>query len=366
MADAAQPIIIKKVKGGGHGHHGGAWKVAYADFVTAMMAFFLLLWLLNATTEEQKRGIADYFAPASVSHSQSGSGGVLGGTVISLNGVLTANGGPTDGASTPEMPEKPAEEAGADPDAEPVASDPTEMTEKQLAEEMAKREQEQFEQAEKALHQAIESIPELAQLKDSVLIDQTQEGLRIQLADQEGTSMFPLGGTEPNENMQRLIGLVTTVVAKLPIRISVSGHTDNLAYRAANGYTNWELSADRANAARRLLINKGLAPGRVALVQGRAETEPLLPEEPGSPRNRRISIVLLRDADGKVPSSVFESGAAPSDGRAGGAPQRDAAPAAPRPPAPSHSDATPAPATAVPPSPARSDAAPAVQPPPAG
>ncbi|MEK9660236.1 MAG: flagellar motor protein MotB [Alphaproteobacteria bacterium] len=152
MADAAsqqQPIIVKKVKGGGHGHHGGAWKVAYADFVTAMMAFFLLLWLLNATTEEQKRGIADYFSPASVSQSQSGSGGVLGGTVISLDGVLTANGGPTDGASTPEPPENPAELAEGDPDAEPggeiVEADPAELTEEQLTEELAKREQEQFE-----------------------------------------------------------------------------------------------------------------------------------------------------------------------------------------------------------------------------
>jgi chemotaxis protein MotB len=317
MADAVQPIIVKRIKKGGHGHHGGAWKVAYADFVTAMMAFFLLLWLLNATTEEQKRGIADYFTPASVSQSQSGSGGVLGGTVISLDGVLTANGGPTDGASTPEAPDNPAEEAGADPDAEPVAADPTEMTEQQLAEEMAKREQEQFEKAAETLKQAIESIPELAQLKDSLLIDQTPEGLRIQLADQEGTSMFPLGSSAPNENMQRLIGLVAAVVQKLPNQISVSGHTDDLPYRTANGYTNWELSADRANAARRLLIGTGFPSERVSLVQGRAATEPLLPEDTGSPRNRRISIVLLREADkAPPPSSIFNTGSTPAKGAA--------------------------------------------------
>lgn len=305
MADAVQPIIIKKVKGGGHAHHGGAWKVAYADFVTAMMAFFLLLWLLNATTEEQKRGIADYFTPASVSSSQSGSGGVLGGTVISLDGVLTANGGPSEGATTPETPENPAELAEGDPDSD-VEGDPTEMTEQQLAEEMAEREQEQFEAAAESLRQAIDAIPELAQLKDSLLIDQTPEGLRIQLADQEGTSMFPLGSSAPNENMQRLIGLVTAVVERLPNQISVSGHTDDLPYRTANGYTNWELSADRANAARRLLVETGLKTDRVALVQGRAATEPLLPENAASPRNRRISIVLLREADAGLPdTSVF-------------------------------------------------------------
>ncbi len=301
MADTAQTIIIKKVKGGGHGHHGGAWKVAYADFVTAMMAFFLLLWLLNATTDEQKSGIADYFAPAAVSASQSGSGGVLGGTVISMSGVLSANGGPSEGASTPEQPVDPAGEDG-DPE---VKADPTEMTEEQLAAETAKREQEQFEQAAESLRQAIDSIPELAQLKNSLLIDQTPEGLRIQLADQEGTSMFPLGSSQPNDNMQRLIGLVTSVVEKLPNKISVSGHTDDLPYKSANGYSNWELSADRANAARRLLLDTGLEPGRVALVQGRAATDPLLPDDPNSARNRRISIVLLRGSDTPMPTDIL-------------------------------------------------------------
>jgi chemotaxis protein MotB len=162
------------------------------------------------------------------------------------------------------------------------------------------------------LRQAIESIPELAQLKDSLLIDQTPEGLRIQIADQEGTSMFPLGSAEPNPSMQRLISLVGAVIEKLPNRISVSGHTDDRQYRSVNGYTNWELSADRANAARRMLAESGLIAGRVALVQGRAATEPLLPDDPLSARNRRISIVLLREADAPLPdSSVFESGGTP-------------------------------------------------------
>lgn len=301
MADAAQPIIIKKVKGSGHGHHGGAWKVAYADFVTAMMAFFLLLWLLNATTEEQKRGIADYFTPASVSTSQSGSGGVLGGTVISVQGVLTATGGVSEGGGSPNEPVPDSGDEGSDN----ISADPTEMTEEQLAEEMARREQEQFEQAAQSLRQAIDSIPELSELKNSLLIDQTPEGLRIQIADQEGTSMFALGSSAPNGNMQRLIGLVGAVVTKLPNRISVSGHTDDLPYRSDNGYTNWELSADRANAARRMLVETGLAADRVALVQGRADTEPLLPEDPASPRNRRISIVLLRESGAPTPDATI-------------------------------------------------------------
>ncbi|MEK9660237.1 MAG: OmpA family protein [Alphaproteobacteria bacterium] len=136
--------------------------------------------------------------------------------------------------------------------------------------------------------------------------------MRIQLADQKGTAMFPIGSSAPNDNMKRLIGLVTAVVEKLPNQISVSGHTAERPYRTADGYTNWELSADRANAARRLLMGSGLTPDRVALVQGRAATEPLLPEDPASPRNRRISIVLLRNADAPLPASMFEEGATPA------------------------------------------------------
>ena len=318
--DIEQPIIIKKVKKGGHGHHGGAWKVAYADFVTAMMAFFLLLWLLNATTEEQKSGLADYFSPASVSNPNSGSGGVLGGKTISVEGNRVSAGGPSEGGVTlpipPDLttPEKSEGEGGESEggDTEGGASEPAEggsKTAEEISKEnvdkmLAEREQEQFEAAEAALREAIESVPELEELQNSLLIEQTPEGLRIQLIDQDGLSMFALGSAKPNEQLNQLIHLVSKVVTQLPNKVSISGHTDSRAYRDDHGYTNWELSSDRANTARRLLADSGLAQERVANVQGRAATEPLVPEDTTDPSNRRISIVLLRE--NTAPAPTFE------------------------------------------------------------
>ncbi len=298
-ANIDQPIIVKKVKKGGHGHHGGAWKVAYADFVTAMMAFFLLLWLLNATTEEQKMGLADYFSPASVSDPNSGSGGVLGGVTISVDGAQVSSGGPSEGGATLPIPPsatKPIENESEEPtDEEPEPDTAEEVDQESVEELLARREQEQFEAAEEALLEAIESVPALEALQDSLLIEQTPEGLRIQLIDQSGLSMFASGSARPNEQLVQLIGLVIQVVTQLPNKLSISGHTDSVPYRTDNGYTNWELSSDRANAARRLLVDGGLGQERVANVQGRAATEPLLPEDTTSPSNRRISIVLLRE-----------------------------------------------------------------------
>jgi flagellar motor protein MotB len=160
---------------------------------------------------------------------------------------------------------------------------------------LAEREQAQFDAAAEALRQAIEAVPELAQIQDTLIVEQTPAGLRIQLVDQAGYSMFALGSAQPNEQTRRLVQLVSRVVTQMDNKISISGHTDSRPYRAANGYTNWELSSDRANAARRLLIESGLGANRIALVQGRADTDPLLPTEPESEQNRRISIVLLRE-----------------------------------------------------------------------
>jgi chemotaxis protein MotB len=315
--DIEQPIIIKKIKKGGHGHHGGAWKVAYADFVTAMMAFFLLLWLLNATTEEQKSGLADYFSPASVSSPSSGAGGVLGGKSISVEGNRVSAGGPSEGGVTLPIPpdlSTPTEEQSDESDPEksgPKSGESDEVDEAEVAELLAKREQEQFEAAEEALRDAIEAVPELEELQDSLIIEQTPEGLRIQLVDQDGLSMFASGSAKPNDHLVKLIGLVAEVVTQLPNKVSISGHTDSNPYRGGDHYTNWELSSDRANTARRLLTGAGLDLGRVADVQGRAATEPLLPEDTVNASNRRISMVLLREnplpdpeAAGKVPRII--------------------------------------------------------------
>ncbi len=293
MADTnQQPIIIKKVKGHGHGHHGGAWKVAYADFVTAMMAFFLLLWLLNATTEEQKQGISNYFSPVSVSSNSTGSGGLFGGTDFTSEGSLSSGRGPDAGSAIVRLP--PVEPADVEIESD-SDTDPATLSEEDLAEFVAKQEEEQFEKAAAELRQAIRSVPELAELQDSLVVEQTPEGLRIQLLDQEQVSMFGLGSSEPEEETRRLLGLVAEAVKHLPNKLSISGHTDARPFNGASGYSNWELSSDRANAARRLLIDAGVEPDRVSQVQGRADTELLLPDEPTSPRNRRISIVLLRD-----------------------------------------------------------------------
>ncbi|MDH3920649.1 MAG: hypothetical protein OEU25_21005, partial [Rhodospirillales bacterium] len=182
------PIIIKKVKKiAGGGHHGGAWKVAYADFVTAMMAFFLLLWLLNVTTDEQKRGIADYFSPASLARQSSGSGGILGGATLSAEGAMRSQ--RSQVGLTLELPSS---------DEESVTKGHEEgaLDEDQVENLLAKREEEQFAAAEEALRQAIESVPELQALAENLLIDQTPEGMRIQIVDQAKKSMFPIGRAE--------------------------------------------------------------------------------------------------------------------------------------------------------------------------
>jgi chemotaxis protein MotB len=285
--DTNQPpiIIVKKIKKGGHAHHGGAWKVAYADFVTAMMAFFLLLWLLNATTDEQKKAIADYFSPSVITGGNRGNAGLFGGTSISSKASLSANGG-----ATVPMP-KPDDQAEEDVD----------VDDETIKAKIAEQEKANFEQAAEELKQAIAGVPDLADLKENLLVDQTPEGLRIQLVDREKVTMFELGSAKPLPHTEKLLALVTQAVSKLPNKISVTGHTDATPYRGGvKGYSNWELSADRANASRRTLVESGIADGRIMLVQGKAETDPLIVEEPNSPRNRRISIVLLNNKEAPV------------------------------------------------------------------
>jgi chemotaxis protein MotB len=298
--NAPGTIIIKRIKKGGHAaHHGGAWKVAYADFVTAMMAFFLLLWLLNVTTDVQKRGIADYFDPSiSWQSSVSGANGVLGGRTVGPPGsMIQAHSAPTLTMPMPSMRE--SDDDGDEADAT-SASNPTsardEQSDKEFERRAAAREEKQFAAAEFALRQAIQDVPELRELADSLIVDRTQEGLRVQIVDQDKVSMFPLGTAEMHPEAKRLMALVAQVVQKLPNKISVTGHTDSTPFAKGGSYGNWELSTDRANASRRELLQAGLAPERIAKVVGRADQEPLVADDPASPRNRRISVVLLREA----------------------------------------------------------------------
>jgi len=291
-----QPIIIKKIKkGGDHGHHGGAWKVAYADFVTAMMAFFLLMWLINTTTPEQKRGIADYFAPASVSPSESGAGGILGGTEIGEDGSRGNGSQAIIEQLAPESRRQTDQEQNNQNNGEATGASRPEASQSAMDTARALREAAAFQSAEMSLRQAMQDMPELAELSKHLIIEETPEGLRIQLVDQEGRPMFQPGSAEPQNRARTLLRAIGEVAARLPNRISISGHTDASASINPE-YTNWELSADRANIARRLLEDSGLAGGRIYEIQGKAGSEPLFPDDPFQAGNRRISITLLREA----------------------------------------------------------------------
>ncbi|RYF96080.1 MAG: chemotaxis protein MotB, partial [Caulobacteraceae bacterium] len=258
MAMGEAPILIKKVKkAAGHAHHGGAWKVAYADFVTAMMAFFLLMWLINTTSPEQKRGIADYFAPASISESTSGSGGILGGTALGEDG---AQGAGSQAIIEQMAPESPNPNDGSQQDAAKEMS--PEASTEALREAILQREQAAFASAAQSLRQALQDMPELAELSKNILIDQTPEGLRIQLVDQEGRSMFATGRAEPNDRAKLLLRAVAKIVNQLPNRISIAGHT-NASVDGAKPDGDWQLSAARADASRRVLQSAGVDPDRV-------------------------------------------------------------------------------------------------------
>jgi chemotaxis protein MotB len=279
------PIIIKKIKKGGHGgHHGGAWKVAYADFVTAMMAFFLLMWLINTTSPEQKRGIADYFAPASVSQTTSGSGGILGGASLSNDGSKSTGSRDVIQQLAPQAPAN-VTDAGQSPTQASTASAMTPDKAQDAA----------LTSAAASLKQAMQDLPELAELSKQVIVDQTPEGLRIQLVDQEGRSMFDEGSTRPNDRARVLLQAVARVINKLPNRITIAGHTSSSA-NGARPASDWALSSGRADASRQVLETAGVDPDRIYQVAGKAGSDPLYPDDPMLPGNRRITITVLKEA----------------------------------------------------------------------
>ena len=252
-----QEVIIKKIKGPGPAPHGGAWKVAYADFVTAMMAFFLLLWLLSAASE-----------PPIPEHLQSPQVAVTSDATIGSEQVEEAT------------------------QIQDLTEDLPNVTN-------VKRENEskQFKAAEAAIQQALDQVPELRDLHEGVKVEITDEGLQIQLIDQERVSMFKAGGAELNEHTKQLLLLISSVVERLPNKISLSGHTDSTPFRSPSGKSNWDLSIDRANAGRREMQKNGIPIGRFQKVVGLADKDPLFPDNPTSPGNRRLVVTLLRDPD---------------------------------------------------------------------
>lgn len=294
MADYDRPIIIKKIKKKAHVHHGGAWKIAYADFVTAMMAFFLLLWLISMTTPEQKQGLANYFSPEAVSLSMSGAGGVMGGTAMDNSGNLMS------GSSSDVVSEEPA--ASRNPVAEQPSSSEGGTPRARGSEERASSDSEfnlqavdtqAFHSAAASIKQAWQSMPEITPFMDNLLVDQTEEGLDIQIMDQQGRAMFPEGSKYPLEHTRAAIAAIAPILQQLNAQVSISGHT------AAGGrydnprYGPWELSADRANVVRSVLGEFGLSDDRVKSVAGRATDEPFFPNDPYMAANQRVKITVL-------------------------------------------------------------------------
>lgn len=310
----AQPVIIIRRKGRKQaaGHHGGAWKVAYADFVTAMMAFFLMLWLLNTSTREQLRGIADYFAPASVTSTKSGAGGMFGGLSVDADDARISSGSrPNNNEVRPAPPkqdiagEDEQKGSGRAKDSEEAPSKANQKEGKDVQEEGKQgetAEEQRFRQTVEAIEQTIQKSPELRDLANNLLIDRTPEGLRIQIVDRDRYSMFALGSAEPHPQSRQLLRLIGQIIGRLPNHVSVSGHTDSLPFSSASGRNNWDLSTERANSSRRELEAAGVAPERLAKIVGMADREPLKPQDSKDPSNRRISIVLLRQR-GSAPQS---------------------------------------------------------------
>jgi len=304
MAENTQPIIIRRVEEeSGHGHHGGAWKVAYADFVTAMMAFFLLLWLIATSEEARLKGLAQYFSEARENSGEPGGvGGLLDG-VSALNRDMTIQLPASPFAVQRSIPLSREREEQPDPfeldltarfdEAGPTAE--VELADEVFEAERERREQAQFEAAKSAILDALSESDELADYARSLMIDQTPEGLRIQILDRAEHAMFPTGSAEMYPHTRQLIEVVVKAIEGLDQEVSIRGHTDSRPFVRDAGYDNWRLSSDRANATREALLRAGLEPGRIAEVVGRADAEHLVADNPNDPRNRRISLVLLRE-----------------------------------------------------------------------
>ncbi|RIA44489.1 chemotaxis protein MotB [Hephaestia caeni] len=282
-------IIVRKVyvEGHGAGHHGGAWKVAYADFVTAMMAFFLLLWILGATTEKQRKSIADYFAPTLVElrENSAGSNGLFGGESIvdrdnyqhkatqtgtrALTVPFSAIGGPDSGNGEAGSLKNPTREA------------------------LAAEDRKNFEAMRRQVMAEIASNARLARLAKHIHFVRTRDGMRIDLIDDADYSMFALGTTALEPEADKLIALVAGAIRPSQNPIMIRGHTDSLAYGNPANMNNWMLSSGRAEAVRRRLAAGGIAEKRFERIEGVAEREPMIADNPADPRNRRVAVTLL-------------------------------------------------------------------------
>lgn len=287
--DGIRPIIVKRIKKGGGGHHGGAWKIAYADFVTAMMAFFLLMWLMGSTVKGDLQGIAEYFktplkvAMAGGSGSGDSSSLIKGGgnDITRSNGQVQKTDHPTKQRKTYNLRAAQAE--------------------------MAKVEGEKLKELKEKIESAIEKSETLKQYKSQLLLDITTEGLRIQVVDQQNRPMFALAKADLQPYTRDILLQIGHMLNDMPNRISLSGHTDASVYTSGDkGYSNWELSADRANASRRALIAGGMDESKLLRVVGLASALPYDKDNPNNPINRRISIIVMNK---KTEEAITNEGA---------------------------------------------------------
>ena len=273
--DSQRPIIVKRIKKGGHGHHGGAWKIAYADFVTAMMAFFLLMWLLGSTTKGDLNGISEYFKTPLKVALQGGSGS---GDAISI-----IKGGGTD--LTRKTGQQNVGAAGIKR---------TGVNEKDAEKMLLQQEALRLKDLKAQLESAIDASEMLRQFKNQLLIDITTEGLRVQIVDEQNRPMFAIGSSQLQPYTREILREIGKVLNDVPNRLTLSGHTDAKPYSGGDrGYSNWELSADRANAARRELLGGGMAEDRIARVIGLGSAVLLDADDPTNPINRRVSIIVM-------------------------------------------------------------------------
>jgi len=280
--DNKRPIIIKKIiKVEGGGHHGGAWKVAYADFTTAMMAFFMLLWLLNVAPPETLAGLADYFSPTSSS--------TIGSPNEASNRIADPgqNPSPIVTISTPGAPPSGETNEGDEKGGE---------GQEEVVDFTKELEDQSFEQMQEQLRLAIQDSPALQDLSDNLIMEITEEGMKIQLIDKDRRAMFRQGSDELYNYAVQMLTEIGRSVQTLPNRVTVQGHTDGGAFTGKDGDGNWELSADRANSARRVLGVSGVTDDRIFEVIGKAGTDPLYPDQPTKTENRRITVLVLREA----------------------------------------------------------------------
>ncbi len=308
----APVIIIKKMPDSHAGAHGGAWKIALADMMTAMMAFFLLMWLLGASNADQRKSIADYFKPTSHSLTPvgqlAGSNGVLGGRSIidpdafpyamRQTGLLERLTPKSEGGPNPDTEPGPENENEAkDPSAGEGKSeggnDPDKLTQAQKKEIAEQQDKENFEKLEKEINEKLSENKKFEQIKDQVSITRDKDGLRIEIIDKADFAMFPSGGNGMQGKAAALIGEVAASLADMPNKVAIRGHTDAVPFQNPEGKNNWSLSADRAEATRQLLQKKGIKEERFTRIEGVADTDPFNPKDKFDPRNRRMSITVL-------------------------------------------------------------------------